>query len=73
MDIDYFWKLVNRQKKRSRVLHPLKMKDGEILTDPASICEAWKEYFSKLYLPDENTHNNDFQSYIEQKMKEIGC
>ena len=56
------------------MVHPLKMDNGEVLTDIDSICQSWKEYFQKLYTPeDTGKYDNDFKTFVEMKLAEFGC
>ena len=65
----YFWKLVNRNKKNNTTVHPLKLKDGKVITDPDCIRQTWKAYFEELYTPLCNTKfDNDFKIFIEQQL-----
>ena len=68
MDIDYFWRLVNKHKNRSRIVHPLKMKDGSILTNTDDIREAWRKYFQELYTPSDDNYDSEFYKYIENEL-----
>ena len=70
IDLIYFWKLVNRQKKRTTLVHPIKLDDDTTLTDPNEIREAWREYFQKLFMPDKNSKFDDeFKHLVEEKLK----
>ena len=51
IDQAYFWKLVNKRKRQQNSVHPLKLKDGSVLTDPNEIRNAWKCYFEDLFTP----------------------
>lgn len=71
IDIIYFWKLVNKSKNKVKVLHPLKMEDGTVITEPNEMREAWQKYFEKLYKPDlKDNFDNEFRSFVEEKLKE---
>ena len=72
IDHRYFWKLVNKRKHNKNNVHPLKLVDGNIVTDSQDICNAWKEYFSKLYTPvDKPEFDNEFKVYVECALKKM--
>ena len=66
----YFWHLVNKARNRSKsCINPIE-DNGQLLTDPGAICEAWKGYFQKLYSPEDKPHyDNEFKQYIEDQVK----
>ena len=72
-DIDhvYFWKLVSRNKKcQNSSVHPLRLKNGTLVTDPDDIRQAWKVYFEELFTPVHNDKfDNDFKEYVESQIK----
>ena len=48
IDQVYFLKLVNKPKRHSSTIHPIKLKGNTTKTDPNAIYNAWKEYFQEL-------------------------
>ncbi len=71
IDHTYFWKLVNRRKRKNSNIHPIKLENGTILTDPTDIIEAWKCYFEKLYTPvEDEKFDENFRKYVERKVCE---
>ena len=71
MDIGYFWKIVNKNKQKAKVLHPIKLEDGTLVTDPHELRNAWQKYFQNLYSPDiKDNYDTDFHKYVEEKLKE---
>ena len=71
MDINYFWKTVNKCKSKSKSLHPIKLAEDDIVTDPDILIQKWQDYFQTLYMPhDKDGFDNDFRSYVENKLNE---
>ena len=70
IDQAYFWKIVSKKKKTQSRIHPIKLKNGTLLTDPVDIRNAWKDYFKKLFAPSENKNfDNDFKTFVEEQIK----
>ena len=59
-DIDqiFFWKLITKHKPHVKSIHPLKLEDNTVITDPEKIANVWKDYFQKLYGEDSNAKFN---------------
>ena len=70
IDIIFFWRIVNRGKKKKRNVHPIKMKDGTVISDPDIILTEWQKYFTKLFTPsNDEEYDNQFQNIIYDKLK----
>ena len=46
---NYFWYLVNKNKKRVNTVSPIRNDSGELLTDIDKICQEWNSYYKCLY------------------------
>ena len=65
-----FGKLVNRKNRKPTGLHPLKRKDGTVISNPEDILNAWKECFSHLHTPnDRPEYDNDFKAMVVEQLK----
>ena len=72
IDIHYFWHLVNKHKRSTGALCPLKLPNGDVITDANDIRNAWKEYFHKLYIPVNNVnYDNDFKHHVEDRLQSM--
>ena len=72
IDQAYFWRLVNRQKKKSKTMHPLKLKNGDVISHPDDTRKTWKQYFEALYAPKDDTrYDKDFKKMVKYKIKPI--
>ncbi len=73
MNIQHFWYLVNRKKKKIRnTIHPLKTKSGKILTKTDDIKEEWKQYFEDLYTPKLNPrYDREFKEIIDKDIENL--
>ena len=72
MDQKYFWYLVNKRKKKSGRLHPIKLKCGKIVTDPNVQRNEWKNYFQELYTPKcLDNFDDGFREYVENKLSDM--
>ena len=71
MDQQYFWYLVNRNKKKANGVHPIKATCGEMIVDPDKICEEWKNYFVDLYTPKDKGYDDEFKAHVERSIKEM--
>ena len=61
---------MNRRKKTKGLLCPLKLGNGNIITDTDEIREAWKDYFHNLYTPvNDPIYENEFKMYVEELLK----
>ena len=70
MDQTYFWRLVSKKNKKQNSIHPIKLKNGTVLTDPGEIREAWKVYYEDLFTPNaHNNYDNEFKGYVEENLK----
>ena len=50
-------------------MHPLKLKDGTLVTDPNEITHAWRVYFEELFTPvDNDKYDNGFKEYVESQI-----
>ena len=49
IDQAYFWKIVSKKKKTQSRIHPIKLENGTLLTDPVEIRNAGKEYFENIH------------------------
>ena len=73
MDIVYFWKVVNRNKKRGTGAQPIKLDDGSLITDPDELLQKWQAYFQKLYSPSNvDGFDNEFCEMVQKKLKDYG-
>ena len=72
IDQVFFWKLINKHKRKKNTIHPIKLQDNTILTDPDDIRAAWREYFQKLYGDSDNEkYDGRFRQMIEEKVKDM--
>ncbi len=51
MNAQHFWVLVNSNKKKVNSIHPLKLKNGELVTKTGDIKDEWKRCFEEVYTP----------------------
>ena len=72
IDQKHFWLLVNRSKKKSGLLHPIKTADGKIITDPLEQVREWRTYLEKLYTPiNDDKYDSGFKQAVERELEEM--
>ena len=63
LDSKYFWNYVNRPKRIKSCVNPVKLENGEIISNEVDVCKPWKDYFHKLYSPKDSAYfDNAFKS-----------
>ena len=56
----------------SNNMHPIKLKNGKLVTDPEEIRDYQKCYFEDLYTPkDLNMYDNDFRDVVENAIVDM--
>ena len=72
LDQSQFWYLVNKRKQKRSAVHPIKLKDGNIVCEPEQLCREWINYFQKLYTPNTKGHfNEEFKVQIEDELQQM--
>ena len=71
VDSSFFWYMVNISRNiKNRKATPVKLDNGEVLTDLADINMSWFEYFKDMFSPGQSTHeNNKWHNDVAQSVK----
>ena len=68
IDQRHFWYIVNKNKRKTNYVHPIKTACKKTLIDPDEIREEWKQYFQLLYTPRDNSCNdNYFKDHVKNR------
>ena len=65
IDQKYFWFLVNRNRKKSNAVSPIRDDNGEILTDIDYIRSEWNSYYRQLYTAPTNV-DTAYKEFVEE-------
>ena len=72
IDQRHFWYIVNKNKRKSNSVHPIKTSCNKTLIDPDEIREEWKQYFQVLYTPkDESCYDKEFKNHVKTSLEEM--
>jgi hypothetical protein len=74
IDQKYFWYLVNRYKRKGNTTHPIKLENGNIISDSDDIRDQWKVYLEKLYTPQSREeYDEEFKVHVEHSLLDMAC
>ena len=72
IDQRYFWFLVNKTRKRTNVIRPVRNDSGVLVTDVDCIREEWNNYYKTLYTENDNMNNDsEFKDHVETVVNSI--